>query len=165
MWRRHADNTTTEAWRDMRDTIVPAIAIAERHDVVLAIEPEVGNVVHSPAAARRLLDEIESARLGVVIDAANLFDAEDPSRRIANSEEVLTAAFDLLAGDIVLAHAKDVTAEGSFAAAGRGDVDWERYLMLLDASGYTGALVMHGLDEADVAGSTAFLAEHLNARA
>jgi sugar phosphate isomerase/epimerase len=165
MWRRHADNTTTEAWRDMRDTVVAAIAIAERHDVVLAIEPEVGNVVHSPAAARRLLDDIESARLRVVIDAANLFDAEDPARRIANSREVLTEAFDLLAGDIVLAHAKDVTAEGSFAAAGRGDVDWERYLTLLDASGYTGALVMHGLDEADVAGSTAFLAEHLNARA
>ena len=165
MWRRHADNTTTDAWRDMRDTIVAAIAIAERHDVVLAIEPEVGNVVHSPAAARRLLDDIESARLRVVIDAANLFDAEDTSRRIANSEEVLTEAFDLLAGDIVLAHAKDVTAEGSFAAAGRGDVDWERYLTLLDASGYTGALVMHGLDEADVAGSTTFLAEHLNARA
>jgi sugar phosphate isomerase/epimerase len=165
MWRRHADNTTTEAWRDMRDTIATAIAIAERHDIVLAIEPEVGNVVHGPAGARRLLDEIESARLRVVIDAANLFDAEDPSRRIANSEAVLTEAFDLLAGDIVLAHAKDITADGSFAAAGRGDVDWERYLTLLDASGYTGALVMHGLDEADVARSTTFLVEHLNARA
>jgi sugar phosphate isomerase/epimerase len=165
MWRRHPDNTTTDAWRDMRHTIVAAIAIAERHDVVLAIEPEVGNVVHGPAAARRLLDEVESARLRVVIDAANLFDADDASRRIANSAEVLAEAFDLLAGDIVLAHAKDVTADGSFAAAGRGDVDWERYLALLDASGYTGALVMHGLDEADVAGSAAFLAEHLNARA
>jgi sugar phosphate isomerase/epimerase len=165
MWHRHADNTTREAWQDMRASIVAAIAIAERHDVVLAIEPEISNVVDSPAAARRLLDEIQSARLRVVIDAANLFDADDPSRRIANSDAVLTEAFDLLADDIVLAHAKDITAEGSFAAAGSGDVDWERYLALLDQSGYTGALVMHGLDEADVADSTAFLAEHLNATA
>jgi sugar phosphate isomerase/epimerase len=165
MWRRHAGNTTTEAWQDMRATIIDAIAIAERHDVVLAVEPEISNVVDNPAAARRLLDELRSPRLRVVIDPANLFDAGDPSRRVANSEAVLTEAFELLAGDIVLAHAKDVTEDGAFAAAGQGDVDWERYLTLLDGSGYTGALIMHGLDEADVAGSTAFLGGLLNARA
>ena len=65
----------------------------------------------------------------------------------------------------MLAHAKDVTENGSFAAAGQGDVDWEHYLALLDAGGYTGALIMHGLDEADVAASTAFLGGLLNARA
>jgi sugar phosphate isomerase/epimerase len=165
MWRRHADNTTAEAWQDMRATVVDAIAIAERHDVVLAIEPEIGNVVRSPAAARRLLDELRSPRLRVVIDPANLFDAGDPSRQLANSEAVLTEAFELLAGDIVLAHAKDVTEHGSFAAAGQGDVDWARYVALLAGSGYTGALVMHGLDEADVAGSTAFLGRLLEAGA
>ena len=57
----------------------------------------------------------------------------------------------------MLAHAKDVTEKGSFAAPGQGDVDWEHYLALLDAAGYTGALIMHGLEEADVADSTAFL--------
>ena len=134
MWRRHADNTTTEAWQDMRATIIDAIAIAERHDVVLAIEPEISNVVDSPAAARRLLDELRSPRLRVVIDPANLFDAGDPSRQLASSEAVLSEAFELLAGEIVLAHAKDVTEHGSFAAAGQGDVDWERYLTLLDAA-------------------------------
>ena len=165
MWRRHADNTTAEAWQDMRATIIEAIVIAERHDVVLAIEPEISNVVDSPAAARRLLDELRSPRLRVVIDPANLFDAGDPSRQLANSEAVLTEAFELLAGDIVLAHAKDVTEHGSFAAAGQGDVDWERYLTLLDGSGYTGALIMHGLDEAHVVGSTAFLGGLLDAGA
>ena len=165
MWRRHAGNSTTEAWRDMRATIIDAIAIAERHGVVLAIEPEISNVVDSPAAARRLLDELRSPRLRVVIDAANLFDADDPARHLASSRTVLGEAFDLLASDIVLAHAKDVTENGSFAAAGQGDVDWEHYLALLDAGGYTGALIMHGLDEAEVAASTAFLGGLLNARA
>jgi sugar phosphate isomerase/epimerase len=164
MWRRHAENSTPEAWRDMRETIIAAVAIAERHRVVLAIEPEISNVVDSPAAARRLLDEIRSARLQVVIDAANLFDADDPARRLSNTRSVLSEAFDLVGDDIVLAHAKDVRADGSFAAAGRGDIDWAHYLTLLDASGYTGALIMHGLDEADVAGSTAFLGGLLSAR-
>ena len=165
MWRRHAENSTPEAWRDMRETIIAAVAIAERQRVVLAIEPEISNVVDSPAAARRLLDELRTPHLRVVIDAANLFDADDPSRQISNSRAVLTEAFELLAADIVLAHAKDITATGTFAAAGRGDVDWEHYLTLLDASGYTGALIMHGLDEADVAASAAFLAGLVNASA
>jgi sugar phosphate isomerase/epimerase len=165
MWRRHPENSTAEAWRDMRATIAEAVAIAERRGVVLAIEPEISNVVDSPKAARRLLDEIASPHLRVVIDAANLFDADDPSRQISRSDPVLGEAFDLLAPDIVLAHAKDVTDTGSFAAAGRGDVDWERYLTLLGASGYDGALIMHGLDEAEVSDSTAFLGGLLNARA
>ena len=83
----------------------------KRHGVVLAIEPEISNVVDSPAAARRLLDELRSPRLRVVIDAANLFDAGDPARHLSSSRTVLGEAFDLLAGDIVLAHAKDVTDE------------------------------------------------------
>ena len=148
----------------MRETISAAVEIADRHNVVLAIEPEISNVVHSPAAARTLLDELGSDRLKVVIDAANLFDAEDPARRIANSSAILDEAFDLLADDIVLAHAKDITADGRFAAAGQGDVDWEHYLTLLAGSGYTGALVMHGLDEADVTSSTAYLGGRLKAR-
>jgi len=149
----------------MRDTMIAAVAVAERHDAVLAIEPEIGNVVHSPAAARTLLNELRTPRLKVVIDAANLFDAADRDRRIANSPAVLTEAFELLADDIVLAHAKDITAAGAFAAAGRGDLDWERYLDLLTGIGYAGALVMHGLDEADVPVSAAFLAARLKARA
>jgi sugar phosphate isomerase/epimerase len=75
MWRRHAGNATAEAWRDLRATVVAAIAVAERHGVVLAIEPEIGTVVDGPAAARRLLDELLSPHLRVVTDAANLFDA------------------------------------------------------------------------------------------
>ena len=145
MWRRHPDNASPAAWRDMRATIAEAIAIADRQGIVLAIEPEVGNVVDSPRAARRLLDELGSARLRVVIDAANLPRAP------------LEEAFALLGDDIVLAHAKDVTASGAFVAAGQGDVDWERYLGLLATAGYDGPLIMHGLEEADVPGSAAFL--------
>ena len=75
MWRRHPDNDSPEAWRDMAACVREAADIAERAGVVLAFEPEVNNVVDSAKKARRLLDEIGSPHLKVTMDAANLFHA------------------------------------------------------------------------------------------
>lgn len=153
MWRRHPDNDTPEAWRDMLESLEPALALAEAHGVTLALEPEHANVVDSAAAARRLLDEARSARLKVVIDAANLFSGADLDRQ----SDTLREAFDLLAGDLVLAHAKDVRHDGAVVAAGRGDLDYGLYLALLaDAAGDV-PLIAHGLAESEVPASVAFL--------
>ena len=57
-----------------------AVAIADRHEVTLAFEPEINNVVSSVMRARRLLDEIDSPWLKVVIDPANLLDFDDLDR-------------------------------------------------------------------------------------
>ena len=112
MWRRHPDNTTPEAWRDMLATMQAALETAEERGVTLAFEPEINNVVDSAEKGRRLLDEMRSPRLKVIMDAANLFDADDPARRLSRSAEILHEAFELLGGDVVIAHAKDVRASG-----------------------------------------------------
>jgi sugar phosphate isomerase/epimerase len=70
---------------------------------------------------------------------------------------VLEAAFELLWRDIVLAHAKDVAPDGTIVAAGRGALDYATYLGLLRAAGFAGPLILHGLTEAEVPGSVAFL--------
>lgn len=159
MWRRHPDNGTPEAWRDLLATMQVALETAEEHGVTLAFEPEINNVVDSAQRGRRLLDEMRSPRLKVVMDAANLFDAEDPARRLDHSEEVLYEAFELLGDDIVIAHAKDVRASGEFVAAGKGDLDYDLYLKHL--AGYHGPLILHGLGEEEVEESVAFLSDRL----
>ena len=161
MWRRHPDNATPEAWRDLLAAMQVALETAEGHGVTLAFEPETGNVVDSAAKGRRLLDEMRSPRLKVVMDVANLFDAEDPARQLSRSEEILSEAFGLLGGDLVLAHAKDVKRSGEVVAAGNGDLDYDLYLRHLSEAGYAGPLVLHGLAEDEVAGSLAFLREKL----
>ena len=161
MWRRHPDNATPEAWRDLLATMQEALETAEEHGVTLAFEPEAANVVDSAAKGRRLLDEMRSPRLKVVIDAANLFDATDPTRRLSRSEEILEEAFELLGGDLLLAHAKDVNGSGEVVAVGKGDLDYEQYLKHLDEAGYGGPLIMHGLAEEEVEGSLAFLRRKL----
>ncbi len=161
MWRRHPDNVRPEAWRDLLATMQEALETAEEHGVTLAFEPETANVVDSAEKGRRLLDEMRSPRLKVIMDAANLFDAENPARRLSRSGEILYEAFELLGGDLLLAHAKDVKGSGEVVAAGKGDLDYDLYLRHLSEAGYGGPLVLHGLAEEEVAGSLAFLREKL----
>ncbi len=155
MWRRHPDNDTPAAWRDLRAALGEALAIAEEHRVTLAFEPEVSNVVDSALKARRLLDELQSPYLKVVLDGANLFHAGALPRMRAILDEAVT----LLGDDIVLAHAKDLSQDGDAGheAAGSGLLDYDHYLALLRGVGFAGPLILHALSEEQVDGSVAFL--------
>ncbi len=162
MWRYHADNGSPGAWRDMLGCIREAVDIAQRAGVTLAFEPEVTNVVDSAQKARQLLDEICTPHLKVTMDAANLFHTGELSRMA----EVMDQAFALVGHDLVLAHAKDLSQDGEAGheAAGHGRLDYDRYLSLLHDYGFSGPLLLHGLDESLVSGCVAFLREKLAGR-
>ena len=155
MWTAHADNDGPGAWRALCASIEDAIAQAEQHEVVLAVEPEPANVMSTARHARRLLDDLRAPRLKVLIDPANLAIAGDPE----GARSALDEAFQLLGEDVVLAHAKDLSAQPGqgFVAAGKGCIDFERYIRLLDEVGYSGPLILHGLTEHEVGESVAFL--------
>lgn len=161
MWRAHPDNGSADAWRDLVASMHEAAAIADEYKVTMAFEPEVSNVIDSAPRARRLLDEIGSPYLKVVMDGANIFHKGELPRMTA----ILTEAFDLLGNDIALAHAKDLTEDGHAgnAAAGTGLLDYDLYVRLLQDSGYKGALVLHGLSEAQTPGCIEFLRTRLAA--
>jgi sugar phosphate isomerase/epimerase len=154
MWRGHPANSRPDAWADLLGAMEQALAMAEEHDLWLAVEPETANVVDSPLKARRLLDELRSPRLKIIIDPANLFHAPD----LPHQSAIVDAAFDLLGADIVLAHAKDVrVVDGAVhhVTAGTGVLDYQRYLTLLRHTPVP--LIVHGLVEAEVEGALAFL--------
>ncbi len=156
-WREHPDNDTPEAWRDLLDSMAAALGIAEQYDVVLGIEPELANVVNSAEKAHRLIGEMQSPRLRIVIDPANLFERAAPEEQ----RRIVASAIDLLADRIVMAHAKDRNPDGSFATAGKGVLDYAHYLGRLQAIGFGGSLVTHGLSAAEAAGVAEFLRECL----
>ena len=159
MWGHHPDNGTPQAWQDMTACVREAVEITRQAGVTLALEPEVTNVVDSAAKARRLLDEIGSPHLKITMDGANLFHAGELPRMA----EVLGDAFDLVGRDIILAHAKDLSADGEAGheAAGHGLLDYDRFLGLLHSHGFSGPLLLHGLSEAQVPGCVAFLHDKL----
>jgi sugar phosphate isomerase/epimerase/pimeloyl-ACP methyl ester carboxylesterase len=159
MWRAHPQNDSASAWQDLQASMQEALKFADKHNVCLGIEPETANVVNSAKKARRLLDEMKSPRLKIIMDAANLFLPGQSARMTSMLDE----AFDLLGRDIGLAHAKDFHDGAAFThvAAGRGMLDWPRLLRLLRAAGFDGALILHGLAEAEVKTSLAFLRQEL----
>lgn len=155
LWRAHPDNDSDAAWRDSMRAMAAAAAIAEEEGVTLVFEPEVNNVVNTARKARRLLDEVASEHLQVVIDGANLFQAG----QLPRMRDVLDEAFDLLGDDIRLAHAKDLEHDGDAGhqAAGTGVLDYGHYLACLDRVGFDGAVVLHSLDEARVPASVDYV--------
>jgi sugar phosphate isomerase/epimerase len=140
MWKFHRENGSPSAWQDFRAELDVALAAAEAADVKLAVEPEPGNVVRDAKTARRLLDEVRSPRLGVVLDAANLLSVETLSRQ----EGILLEAIHLLGNDVLIAHAKDIDAAGHVVAAGKGAVHLKTFAAGLRHAGFDGALIGHG---------------------
>ena len=143
MWTPDPGSYTGEAWADLLVGMAAAASRAEEMGITLAVEPELGNVVNSPAAARRLMDEIASPNLKVLFDAANIFKTGD----LARMHDHLKESFDLVGDDIAIAHAKDLDHDGGAGhlPVGHGELDYDIYLGLLAQSGFDGAVILHQL--------------------
>ncbi len=157
LWRPSPDNGAPEAWETMLSTVRRAAQIAEKAGVCLAVETEASNVVSTPEKARRLLDEIGSANLGMILDPANLFLPGEA--RPENARSSLDRAFECFGSEILLAHGKDIRAGDGidFCGTGLGMVDFPYLAGKLRASGFRGAMYLHGIyDEADMPRALSF---------
>jgi sugar phosphate isomerase/epimerase len=158
-WRHHPDNQSEDAWRDLLMEMDEAVSLAEAYDVDLGIEPELANVINSADAATRLVNQIGSPRLRIVLDPANLFETASADER----RNIVARAAATLAGNISMAHAKDRDAAGGFAAAGKGVIDFPHFISCLRQAGFDGPLVAHGLTEAEAPAVASFLEKAMSA--
>lgn len=158
-WRDHRENRSAAAWKDLLASMEAVIGIADKYDIYLGVEPELANVINSAPSARRLLDELKSPRLKIILDPANLFETathEEQRRLVAQ-------AVDLLADSIEMGHAKDRSMTGGFTAAGRGVLDYSHYLACMRRIQFDGAIVTHGLSAGDAGEVASFLRTQLEA--
>lgn len=144
-WRYHPNNDSSEAWRDMIGEMSLLVEIAERHEVLIGVEPELANIVSNPAKARMLIDTLPTDRIRIVLDPANLFETASAAER----QTIIASAVDLLSDRIAMAHAKDRTADGGFTGAGLGVIDFAHFLGALKSTGFSGPVVTHGLEAKD----------------
>ena len=145
MWAPHPDNNTPEAWNDMRSSMERLVPVADKYDVYLGIEIEASNIINTAEKAKKIIEELGSSRLRIIMDAANLFLPGTAKRE--NVRPVIERAVGLLAPWITLAHGKDIK-EGdglAFTCAGKGIVDFEFFLAELKKAGYRGGMVLHGI--------------------
>jgi sugar phosphate isomerase/epimerase len=103
---------------------------------------------------------MNSPRLKIIMDAANLLRPDDLPRQRA----ILDEAFNLLGRDLVLAHAKEISADGHAGnlTLGTGVLDWSHVLSSLRRAGFAGPWIMHGFSEAAAPASVAFLRGRLD---
>ena len=144
-WQWSDDNILPEAWTCMRDSVEKACLIAEKYDVKLGIEIEASNIVDTAEKARRLFDEVDSPRLGLIYDAANLFKSGDITHE--QVLETMKRTFDMFENDIVLVHGKDLAHKAGvhFASCGKGIVDFDYFLTRIREIGYQGPMIIHGV--------------------
>jgi sugar phosphate isomerase/epimerase len=152
-WAYHPDNATPSAWSDMAAEMAKALALAEGAGVDLGIEPEQANIVTSATDATRLIADMGSRHLKIVLDPANLFEHATPDEARA----IVADAIEEAAGNIAMAHAKDRHGDGRFATAGQGIVDFPDFVARLKAVGFDRALVTHGLSADEARDVAAFL--------
>ena len=61
-------------------------------------------------------------------------------------------------------HAKDRHADGTVAPAGKGVVDWPHFLHGLEACGFDGPLIAHGMSQSDAPAVAEFLTGQVRRR-
>lgn len=132
-YESHPDNQSEACWQQLRSVVAELAEEAERWGVFVALEGFTKNVVSTPERMERLLEEIGSSHLGIVMDPCNYIDETNMDRQ----EEVMDDAFRRLGGRILLAHAKDFRIEDGRMiqpAAGTGLLNYPHYLRLLTAA-------------------------------
>lgn len=114
---------TQESLQLFIDRLRPVVSAAEKVGAVLAIEPVYTHIVYCARAARRVIDEIGSPNLQIILDPVNLLSLDNLDRR----DEIIDEAAKLLWPYTAVLHIKDYvrTPDGLRAvAAGTGEMDY-----------------------------------------
>ena len=85
------------------DCLRPVVRWAEEEDAVIAVEPVISHVVHTPERAERVLDALKSDHLQIILDAINLFSMEHLDR----ADAIVTDAICRLGDKVTVLHMKD----------------------------------------------------------
>ncbi|MBQ4537138.1 MAG: sugar phosphate isomerase/epimerase [Lachnospiraceae bacterium] len=112
-----------EALQTFITNLRPVVKYAEQMGVVMAIEPVWKHIVCNPKRARRVLDEINSPNLQIILDPVNLLDICNYKDQVAIVDE----AIDILGPDVAMVHLKDFVVEDDklvSVGAGLGQMDY-----------------------------------------
>lgn len=105
----------------------PVVRYAEQMGVLLAIEPVVRHIVCNPVRARRVLDEIASPNLRIILDPVNLLEIYNYEKQ----DEIIDQAIELLGKDVAVLHVKDFQIkDGKLISVpvGQGQCHWDRIM-------------------------------------
>ena len=117
-----------EAFRLFMDSLRPVVRFAEESGAVLAVEPVWYHIISTPERAARMLEEVSSDHLQIILDAVNLISPETAGR----ADDVVRNAISLLGDRVRILHMKDfiLQPDGKMnaCACGLGSMQYGRLL-------------------------------------
>ena len=135
-WAESPENATEKGYQECRAAFEKLARVAERAGAIVSVEGYWRNIISTAERAERLLHDVKSPALKIVMDPTNFYRKEDltPNVGLARMDSILRDMFKRIGPDIVVAHAKDVkaAADGTdLPAAGLGVLDYPLFLRLL----------------------------------
>lgn len=121
------DNFTEEAFQEVITSVKAMVTEAEHFGVTVGIEAGLHHPLYTASLTRRLLDEIPSNNLQIILDCANLM---SPTNYL-HQEAIITEALKLLGDRIAIIHLKDfIVQDGAIkiVPVGQGWLEFEPIL-------------------------------------
>lgn len=92
-----------EALRLFIDSLRSVVQWAEEEDTIIAVEPVISHIVHTPERAERVLDALKSDHLQIILDAVNLFSMD----HLDQADMIVEDAIRRLGDKVTVLHMKD----------------------------------------------------------
>ena len=123
------------AYARLLDFVRYAAPVAEACGAIVGIEPVAGHTLNTPELTRRLLDDVNSGSVMIILELANLMTKENCSPQA--QRELLDRCLALWGDRICVLHVKDgvFDDEGNWInrPMGEGIVDWKTLMPILRA--------------------------------
>ncbi|OXM87976.1 sugar phosphate isomerase/epimerase family protein [Paenibacillus rigui] len=146
-WRDFEGNRSPEAWDELLRIVDRLRSRAVRNESVLLIEGFALNVLAEAEQAARMMEQLGSEGLGLIMDPFNYLKEEE----LVRQETVMASIFDCIGSYSPIAHAKDTLydKEGfTTPRVGAGQADWNVYASLLaDRMPHTPLILEHAKPE------------------
>ena len=108
----HPNNHSPQVMGELLESLRRMVAWAGDFGVGVAIEGVSKFVAHSPNVIRKILDQINSAHLRVILDPVNLLEPSAGGDIRQQYINLVRESFDLYGDDIIAIHLKDYRVEG-----------------------------------------------------
>ena len=123
-----------EAFRLFMDSLKTVVRYAEEAGAVLAVEPVYHHIISTPERAERMLEEVPSDHLRIILDAVNLIGPE----AAGDPQPLIEDAIRRLGGRVRVLHMKDYVlqpdGEIRSCACGLGSLRYEKLLAFAAAN-------------------------------